>query len=177
MDQLDCEICTGRMWTPYVYVSSFSVKTNPANRYYLSCSLPDCGHAFCQNCLQNWFATAQTQFLASHPEHNPQQAHQLANLSHFLRVLSQNPLIAQDPNVHRMIEPLIPPQPSYTCPTCREPVRTRPTEVFALKAVVRTLAAAAGEKSPQKKTSVARKGKTPATTAGPWDRFFPPKRT
>jgi len=38
----------------------------------------------------------------------------------------------------------------YTCPKCRKHIQSRPTEDFALKSVVRVLASATGEKSPQK---------------------------
>jgi hypothetical protein len=57
----------------------------------------------------------------------------------------------------------------YTCPTCREVVRNKPVEVFALKSVVGTVSNAMGETSPKKKSV---KGKKMAS-AGPWDGFFP----
>jgi hypothetical protein len=57
-------------------------------------------------------------------------------------------------------------------------VQNRPVEVFALKALVRTVAAAAGESSPAKPPTVTnnRAGKSRAQgvpTMGPWDGFFP----
>jgi len=61
------------------------------------------------------------------------------------------------------------PQPVYTCPTCRDVVRNKPVEIFALRSVVETISNAMGETSP-KATSV--KGKKPAL-AGPWDEIFP----
>ena len=61
--------------------------------------------------------------------------------------------------------------PQYTCPSCREPVKNRPVEDFTLKALVRTLAAAAGENSPQKKElEQYRRG---MAKPNPWDGFFP----
>jgi hypothetical protein len=61
------------------------------------------------------------------------------------------------------------PQPVYTCPTCRDVVRNKPVEIFALRSVVETISNAMGETSP-KATSV--KGKKPASAA-PWDEIFP----
>jgi len=59
LDDLDelvsCQVCMLKMWTPYL--------------------LPDCGHAFCQSCLVDWFDTTLTQFTASHPHYNPNTAH------------------------------------------------------------------------------------------------------
>jgi len=61
------------------------------------------------------------------------------------------------------------PQPVYTCPTCRDVVRNKPVEIFALKSIVETISNAMGETSP-KATSV--KGEKPAS-AGPWHEIFP----
>jgi len=61
------------------------------------------------------------------------------------------------------------PQPVYTCPICREEVKSKPVEDFALKSVVRTLAGAMGESSPLKKAN-GRGGANGKT--GPWDGFF-----
>lgn len=69
--------------------------------------------------------------------------------------------------------------PPYTCPTCRKAVRNKPMEDYKLKALVHTLAEAAGETSPRKPvhgpgTSNGRaKGKTVMAKNGPWDGFFP----
>jgi hypothetical protein len=60
------------------------------------------------------------------------------------------------------------PQPTYTCPTCREQVKNKPVEDFALKSVVRTVAGAMGENSPTKKVN----GRVGNGRPGPWDRFF-----
>lgn len=63
--------------------------------------------------------------------------------------------------------------PVYTCPTCRKAVRNRPVEVFPLKAMVRVVAEAMGETSPQKPAAGRREGKAPAGgNDGPWDGFF-----
>lgn len=62
------------------------------------------------------------------------------------------------------------PQPCYTCPTCRDPVKTAPIEAFSLKHVVRTVAQAEGETSPKRATS---HGTNPRRNDGPWDGFFP----
>lgn len=60
------------------------------------------------------------------------------------------------------------PRPVYTCPVCREEVKNKPVEDFALKGVVRTLAGAMGESSPGKKAN----GRAGNGRAGPWDGFF-----
>jgi len=147
-DNVDCEICTSRMWSPY--------------------SLPGCGHIFCQSCLQDWFSTTLAQFMNANPHYNINQAH---NIPH-LQGLMQNPQAANHPQIAGILANLLPPGPQYTCPTCREPVHSRPTEAFALKAIVRVITAATGENSPKKPI---RKGK--AIAAGPWDGFFPPQKT
>lgn len=67
------------------------------------------------------------------------------------------------------------PQPKYTCPVCREPVRNRPVEAFAVKNLVRVVAKAQGEESPQKPTALTKgKSRRVVTDSGPWDRFFKP---
>lgn len=59
------------------------------------------------------------------------------------------------------------PLPVYTCPTCRQVVRIKPVEVFALKSVVGTISDAMGESGPKNK-----KGKKKPSVE-PWDGFFP----
>ena len=128
------------------YVSAHSATPLSLDRR-IAHSLPECGHAFCQTCLQDWFGSAHAQFMAAHPGYN-------ANL----------PLYAY--HQHQL------PRPQYTCPSCREPVKNRPVEDFTLKALVRTLAAATGENSPQRKEpEKLRRGV--ARPSGPWDGFFP----
>ena len=114
--------------------------------------LSDCGHTFCQPCLRDWFNTSLTQFLATNP-----------HLRH-MQALPQAALYQQAPH--------------YTCPTCRTTVKSSPVEVFALKALVRTIATAAGESSPKKPPAAAQHGggmnrAQGVHTPGPWDGFFP----
>lgn len=170
---MDCEICTSRMWEPYTY--AFLKKTlNWFQPFVLSmsssCSLPDCGHIFCLSCLQDWFGTTLAQFMNANPHYNVNQAQNIPHLQHLFQNLIQNPHAAAHPQIAAMLANLLPPSPQYTCPTCREPVRTRPIEVFALKAIIRVVTAAAGESSPKKAVNNNFKAK-----AGPWDGFFPPK--
>ncbi|CAA7259195.1 unnamed protein product [Cyclocybe aegerita] len=158
-DHLECEICTSKMWTPYI--------------------LPDCGHTFCESCLQDWFSTTQAKYIAAHPEYNPNTVLLNNNATYLVNLaqsVAHNPHAANHAHIGAIIDQLLPPHPQYTCPTCREPVRSRPTEAFALKAIVRTISAATGESSPTK-PATSRKGKTTATTVGPWDGFFPRKKT
>ncbi|TFK44502.1 hypothetical protein BDQ12DRAFT_730555 [Crucibulum laeve] len=157
-DNINCEICTARMWSPHL--------------------LPDCGHAFCQSCLRDWFSTIQAQFMASNPHYDGNQP---SPHSAHIQMLLSNPHTFHRPQIAQQIAQLLtayqPPRPDYSCPTCREPVKTRPVEDFALKALVRTIASAAGENSPTKTSaaSVSRRGngRGPIGTSGPWDGFFP----
>ncbi|KAF8875799.1 hypothetical protein CPB84DRAFT_1689472 [Gymnopilus junonius] len=134
-EQLDCEICSSRMWTPYMYAK----------------------------------------FLTEHPENVPQPLHRTATLNELTTAITQNPQLVLHQGVVDMIIQLLPPGPKYTCPACREPVRSRPTEAFSLKALVRTIAAAAGESSPKKSTLPGRKATGVASS--PWDGFFPSRAT
>lgn len=130
-------------------------------------SLPDCGHSFCQLCLQNWFDVIQAKFLATH-RNTPRTNHAFMELLHSLM---QHPNLATRPYVQTMIAKHMPPHPVYTCPACRQQVRTRPTEAFAFKALVSTIATATGEPVPKQNAPPVK------NTPGPWDDFFPPKKT
>jgi len=157
-DQLNCEVCTGRLWSPHM---SVSLLYDPSFLTRRSDRLPECGHIFCQTCLQEWFNTTLAHFLATHPHYD-----------------------ANNPMYHLRAFPHMPPPaayqqaPQYTCPTCRATVQNKPVEVFALKALVRTIAAAAGESSPTKPPKVTnlRTGQNRVQgvqITGPWDGFFP----
>jgi len=61
-DNLHCEICTLRLWSPYV--------------------LPECGHIFCQSCLHDWFTTILNKFVADNPGYVPNPLPQAASNSH-----------------------------------------------------------------------------------------------
>jgi hypothetical protein len=61
------------------------------------------------------------------------------------------------------------PQPQYTCPRCRNSVRSAPVEDFPLKNMVRSLAAAAGTAVPAEEAD----GQRNRTGADPWEGFFP----
>ena len=82
--------------------------------------------------------------------------------------LLQNPQLVRAHG--NQLAALLPPQPTYTCPTCRKEVKHKPVEDFSLKSVVRTVAQVVGETSPQKPQGQRR------PTDGPWDGFFPPGR-
>lgn len=144
------------------------------NADWVSISLPECGHTFCQSCLQDWFGTTLTQFMTTHPHYNVNApnpyAHQLQAF------MAQNAYMVHTPHGAAMLAQFQQPAPQYTCPTCREVVKNRPVEDFALKALVRTVARAAGESSPEKPQAAifgVGRGRMPAPRPnGPWDRFF-----
>jgi hypothetical protein len=135
----------GRLWSPHMSVRCSIILLSLTRR----CDrLPECGHIFCQTCLQEWFSTTLAHFLATHPNYD-----------------------ANNPMRHIQAFPHL---PRYTCPTCRTTVQNRPVEVFALKAIVRTIAAAAGESSPAKAPAVMNHRRAQGVqTIGPWDGFFP----
>ncbi|KAI0044643.1 hypothetical protein FA95DRAFT_1562025 [Auriscalpium vulgare] len=61
-DVVCCEICTAKMWSPFL--------------------MPDCGHTFCQTCITDWFTTIRTKHLATNPHLNE---HTLLTLPPALR--------------------------------------------------------------------------------------------
>ncbi|KAK7035203.1 hypothetical protein VNI00_011970 [Paramarasmius palmivorus] len=148
-DYISCEICENKLWTPYI--------------------LPGCGHAFCKNCLQEWFDTTRNKALAQ-GQNNP-----FAHLPEQIRLVVQ-----QNPNLADLVmaqygypPPPPPPTPQYTCPSCRTPVSGRPVEDFALKSIVRLVAKAQGETSPKKVPNNRGRGRGPPVAEDPWARFFP----
>ena len=130
-----------------------------------------CGHTFCQKCLQEWFGTTQAQHLENYPL-PPGLADELIRLRHALlspilppqRRLNIQLRLEQLEALHR--------HPNYTCPTCRAQCRTRPTAVFAIKAIVERVAKAQGENAPDNAPARARDGPAQLIT-GPFDGFFP----
>jgi hypothetical protein len=158
------------MWSPYMSVSVLHEATVFATD--TSTSLAECGHTFCESCLQDWFSTTLAHHLNVYPDYNVNQPISpalLATLRH-LRTQQNNPQLWL-----RALQELLytnphSPQPMYTCPACRETVRTKPIECYALKAVVRTVANASGQTSPKKP---APRGRGPPQRQSPWDGFFP----
>lgn len=125
-----------------------------------------CGHTFCLTCLQDWFSTVLAQHMNTHPGYVPN----LPIPQHYRNLL-------RDPNVplrdrraaQRQLRDAydLKDHPDYTCPSCRVPVRTKPTEAFTVKNVVRAVAESQGDVSPRKPVP----GK--ARRDDPWDGFFP----
>ncbi|KAJ7583577.1 hypothetical protein C8J56DRAFT_1055331 [Mycena floridula] len=136
-ESVSCEICTLKLWSPFM--------------------LTDCGHVFCQTCLEDWFSTILAQHLAVHPNYNVN--HNVNFPGYQMAMFGQQ-------------------QPKYSCPTCRELVSKRPAEDFVLKNIVRIVGKVEGEESPTKPTAAATrskgKGKRSAipVNEGPWDKFF-----
>ncbi|KAI0365632.1 hypothetical protein BV20DRAFT_1003797 [Pilatotrama ljubarskyi] len=146
-EHVSCEICTMKMWNPYTLA---------------------CGHTFCKDCLQDWFSTALAQHMATNPAYNPQ-----GNIPAHWRAALARPDLSHV--ARRQIEREIgllmeaTPQPTYSCPTCRVEVRSKPAENFVVKHIVRTIAGLQGESCP-KEDQLPRLGHP---VDGPWDGFFP----
>ncbi|KAH9858391.1 hypothetical protein C2E23DRAFT_716756 [Lenzites betulinus] len=146
-EHVSCEICTMKMWHPY----SLS-----------------CGHTFCKSCLQDWFSTTLVQHMSTHPTYNPQ----IVISPHLRAALARADLTTQARRqIAREISRLedATPQPAYSCPICRVGVRSKPTENFVAKHMVRTIAALQGESCP-KEDAPRLVGQA---VEGPWDGFFP----
>ncbi|KAJ3892454.1 hypothetical protein GG344DRAFT_45458 [Lentinula edodes] len=150
-DSVTCEICTMKMWTPYIL---------------------ECGHTYCQSCLQDWFSTTLAQHMAAHPNYNINQPQHPYGADMY----AAYPGFAQHHYMHLLGAAT--PQPHYTCPICRKQVRNPPVEDFNLKKIVRAVASVQGESSPRKGEagSSRRKGKAkgqaPARREDPWSGFF-----
>ena len=124
-----------------------------------------CGHTFCQGCLSDWFTTTLMQYMTSHPEWTPdppELAHARLMLRRILDAQSRAKIESHIQHMELHVA-----QPPYSCPSCRTAVKKRPIEAFALKAIVRTIAAAEDEQGPQEATI---RG---ATRENPWEGFFP----
>jgi hypothetical protein len=128
-------------------------------------SLPACGHTFCRSCLTDWFNTTLAQHLTAHPHYRPLPPHP-ANMYQHSIALQQQILLQR--HLHEQQHPA----PNYTCPTCREEVTVRPVEVFALKAIVRSVAGAMGTTSPRKPSANLR-GPGKGGREELWSGFFP----
>ncbi|KAH8108100.1 hypothetical protein BXZ70DRAFT_36633 [Cristinia sonorae] len=146
-DCISCDICAGKMWVPATLA---------------------CGHAFCQSCLQNWFSTALMKHLAIYPQYIMYTPRVRQLLSAAQRqVLSENHRRLLELEAYAELQKQ--PQPDYTCPACREPVKGRPAEAFPLKSVVRAVAKEVGEEEPR---GTAPQPAGRRANDGPWDGFF-----
>jgi len=144
-DTLCCDICAGKMWSPATLA---------------------CGHTFCRGCLQDWFSTALMKHLNNHPNytmHTP-RVRQLVDAMERVNLTPRQRRILEF-EAHIELDKQA--QPDYTCPACRVTVKSRPTEVFSLKAVTQVVAEEMGEREPYVQQPFA-KGKND----GPWDGFF-----
>jgi hypothetical protein len=100
-----------------------------------------CGHAFCVPCLQSWFRPALAKYREEHASHT----------TYHIWLSRRRASTAG--------------RPSYTCPTCRAPVRLRPTTDFTLKRAVHAVAAVVGEVQPAVHAHL--------DQSNLWDTFFP----
>jgi len=146
-DHISCEICTCKLWRPFI--------------------LPECGHTFCQSCLEDWFNSTLAQYKVTHPQYNTNanaNNHALSIPGHIRELLDRLSFPVQ---YQLQIQQ---PAPQYTCPICREQVKNKPIEDFALKSLVTTIAAAVGESTPTKLGGKAKLGA--GRRDGTWDAFF-----
>lgn len=113
-----------------------------------------CGHTFCQGCLTTWFTEIQSKYAARHPTYNPEPDYQ-----DHLRLLADADLpVHTHIDVGEEMQTLLLGigQPTYTCPTCRAVVRTRPVEGIALEEVAQIVGMRMGEDSLTQAASRAR---------------------
>ncbi len=61
-----CDICTLIMWHLVMSVYSMSAVENVVTEKYNS--LPDCGHIYCEGCIQKWFDTIQHDHKVKYPD-------------------------------------------------------------------------------------------------------------
>ncbi|KAJ7031645.1 hypothetical protein C8F04DRAFT_1110142 [Mycena alexandri] len=115
--------------------------------------LPDCGHTFCQTDLENWFATALKLHRNVYPHYNVNAP----AVNAYGLPGAVNPY-----NPYGLMQQI--PLPAYSCPKCREKVRSKPIQNFALKSLVRAVAGPSGETSPKKVVG---------GSNNVWSRFFP----
>jgi len=120
-EELTCDICAMRMWTPY--------------------RLTECGHVFCLGCLLSWFDDVHVRFLSTHPGYTPLPSH--------LRVVLQRPLEFPKECYKAHVHMAQFPGPQYTCPSCRTVVTRRPVEDFKVKTIVSLLGSVQGIKPPE----------------------------
>ncbi|KAI0055751.1 hypothetical protein BV25DRAFT_1724766 [Artomyces pyxidatus] len=66
-DIVCCEICTLKMWSPYMCVALLTLNTRAI---HCMPSLPDCGHIFCYSCILDWFSTIHAKHLQTYPHYN-----------------------------------------------------------------------------------------------------------
>ncbi|OBZ68374.1 hypothetical protein A0H81_11415 [Grifola frondosa] len=50
-EHITCQLCASKMWIPFVL---------------------NCGHVFCQSCLEKWFDTMHMQHMMTYPDYDPQ---------------------------------------------------------------------------------------------------------
>lgn len=164
-DDIACEICANPMWSPVLCVRPRGLYCAiESSLTFLS--LPQCGHAFCAQCLLDWLDT----------EHKRLEPGQAAHVRHgppvSLRTLQQYPRIAQVyPDLLQLATAPNGASP-YTCPHCRTPVTSRPIEPFTLTHIVRKVAKSNGEASPSRRHPGG--AAAVGSTGRMWDRFFPP---
>ncbi|OBZ78286.1 hypothetical protein A0H81_02208 [Grifola frondosa] len=117
-EHITCQLCASKMWIPFVL---------------------NCGHVFCQSCLEKWFDTMHMQHMMTYPDYDPQ-----AMISPNYRYALEDPQTPED--VRRMIRleltVMQESQPRYTCPNCRIVIRSKPIEVFTLRDMVHSVAGA-----------------------------------
>jgi len=120
-EELTCDICAIRMWTPY--------------------RLTECGHVFCADCLLKWFDDIHVRFLTTHPGYTP--------LPPRFKAVLRRPLEFPHDCYKAYLHMTLSPTPQYTCPSCRTVVTRRPVEDFKVKALVSWLGSVQGTEPPE----------------------------
>ncbi len=171
---MTCSICTMYMWSPFMYVLS----TVADERYALmkDFRFPDCGHVFCQSCIQDLFEITQRNFCQVHPHFHweehifmPEEIQDMVINDH----MQCQELIALSVKICSAAG-----RPIYSCPKCCSIVKNPLLEVFKIKSAIWTVASAQGENSPQRGSGSRNSQSRNRDLGGrvnPWDQIFPPK--
>ncbi|KAH9842016.1 uncharacterized protein C8Q71DRAFT_690615, partial [Rhodofomes roseus] len=140
-NDITCTICTQIISLPYVL---------------------SCGHTACRACLEGWFSELLVQHLERHPHAD------LPNMQPYydaIRDPSLDETIRERAIAEATMVLKFHPRPSYTCPICRQILKTKPTGEIALRSIVSSVAHSLGEENPNTGSVHEEEGF--------WDGFFP----
>ena len=133
---VSCNICTEKMWSPYMYV--FHRSRHPYHESRSPCpnSLYECGHVFCKACLIKWFDEARDKHTRDYPPPAISREMHMHRYSPIVRTTFQSII-----NTHSRRAG----SPKYTCLTCRKDVKSKPVLVYTMRDMVEAVGRAEDE--------------------------------